>query len=470
MKIQIGRTEGSPSERATRGKGARAGAPRSSHAGFEPRPGRPDPVALLEQQAASRVPDLVPIRYGRMVVSPFTFFRGGALIMASDLATTPTSGLRVQLCGDAHLSNFGIFGTPERNLIFDINDFDETLPGPWEWDVKRLVASFAIAGRDRRFTRAERRAVMLATAGEYRTAMRDFARQRNLAVWYAQIKIEKLLAELESELGAREAAKTEAVIAKARTRDSIRAFRKLTHLVEGEPRIVSDPPLIVPLEDLLDEVALTDNPEAEVRAMLRQYRRTLASERRHLLEQYDIVHIARKVVGVGSVGTRAWIVLFMGRDGRDPLFLQVKEAQRSVLEQFLPASAYGNCGQRVVAGQRLMQSASDLFLGWKRVAVAEGVHRDYYVRQLHDWKGSVDVDTMSPGHMLDYGRLCGWTLARAHARSGDRIAIASYLGAGPAFDRAMVEFGVAYADQTERDHAALVDAVESGRIVATTGL
>ena len=430
---------------------------------------RPDPVGLLEQQAETRVPELVPIRHGRMLVSPFTFFRGAALLMAADLASTPRSGIPVQLCGDAHLSNFGVFGTPERKLVFDINDFDETLPGPWEWDVKRLAASFVVAGRDRGLSAEQRRTVALACLSTYRTAMREFAAMSNLEVWYANLDIEKTLEEFRGELTEKQVANTEARIAKARTKDSMRAFDKLTHIVDGERRIISDPPLIVPFEELFG--IDWQEAETELRALMRDYRSTLSTERRWLLEQYNLAHFARKVVGVGSVGTRAWIGLFLGRDDVDPLFLQVKEAQPSVLEPFLGRSEYSNSGQRVVAGQRLMQAASDLFLGWQHVPKARnGQPQDFYIRQLHDWKGSVEVETMKQPGMVVYARFCGWTLARAHARSGDRIAIASYLGKGDVFDRAVAEFSEAYADQNEHDYARFTEAVSSGRLEAQTGL
>jgi uncharacterized protein (DUF2252 family) len=457
-------------DRAIAGKAARAASPRREHADWEPAPDRPDPVALLECQAVTRVPQLVPIRYGRMLVSPFAFFRGAALPMAADLAPTPTSGITVQLCGDAHLSNFGVFGSPERRLVFDINDFDETHPGPWEWDVKRLAASFAVAGRERGFAAHKRAEIVGEVVREYRTAMRAFASMRNLEVWYAHVDADQLLDALSGELSHRETAGTKAALAKARTRDSMRAYEKLTHLVDGEPRIVSDPPLIVPVEELRGDIAGEDLGRWWTK-VFRDYRRTLAPERRLLLDQFDLVHFAHKVVGVGSVGMMAWIALLLGRDGGDPLFLQIKEAQPSVLEEFLGASAFDNCGQRVIVGQRLMQTASDTFLGWKRIArFAGGGRRDFYVRQLHDWKGSADVDRMRPGDMSAYGRLCGWTLARAHARSGDRIAIAAYLGSGTTFDDAIVTFSERYADQNERDYQALVDAVQSGRIEAQTGL
>ena len=459
-----------PDERKARGRAARNDVPRSSHGRWTAMTGRPDPVTLLEEQGASRVPDLVPIRYGRMMVSPFTFYRGAALIMAADLASTPRSGLPVQVCGDAHLSNFGVFASPERRLMFDINDFDETLPGPWEWDVKRLAASLEIAGRDRGFTPAQRRDVVVAGVKEYRGRLRQAADMRNLDVWYANIEVDRLFDLLKSDISNKQLAKARANVAKARTRDSMQAFTKLTHEVDGEPRIISDPPLIVPIEELVPEGREREQVEEELRGLIRSYRNTLETDRQHLVEDFEFQHMARKVVGVGSVGTRAWILLLLGRDSQDPLFLQAKEAQESVLERFLGISSYGNHGQRVVAGQRLMQAASDIFLGWQRVDGFDGVTRDYYIRQLRDWKGSADVDNMSASTMTAYSRMCGATLARAHARSGDRIAIASYLGAGDSFDQAIGDFAVAYADQNERDYQALVAAVRSGRIVAETGL
>ena len=461
-----------PEERSARGKAARSEAPRSSHGDWRPATDRPDPVSLLEEQAASRVPELVPIRYGRMLVSPFTFYRGAALIMASDLAPTPRSGLNAQICGDAHLSNFGVFASPERQLMFDINDFDETLPGPWEWDVKRLAASFEIAGRDRGFDEETRRAVVSAGVAEYRVRMHELAGMRNLDVWYTRVDIEGLVEELQTHATKKERKKAKANLAKARTRDSMQAFSKLTHVVDGQRRIVADPPLIVPVEDLTDS-ANTSSPVDVVdtlRVLLRSYRRTLETDRRVLLEQFHYVHAARKVVGVGSVGTRAWILLMLGRDGDDPLFLQAKEAQESVLERFVGRSTYRNSGQRVVAGQRLMQAASDIFLGWQRVTGLDGQDRDFYVRQLRDWKGSADVDRMSASVMTLYSRICGATLARAHARSGDEVAIASYLGSGDVFDRAVASFAAAYADQNERDFRTVAEAVKSGRLEAQTGL
>jgi len=453
-------------EREARGKAARAEVPRSSHAAYEPAAGRPDPVELLEEQAESRVAELVPIRYGRMLVSPFAFYRGGALIMASDLAASPRSGLMVQVCGDAHLSNFGAFASPERRLVFDINDFDETLPGPWEWDVKRLVASFEVAGRDNGFAEADRRTAVLTAVRAYREAMRTFASMHNLDVWYAHLDIEDAIAQFSAEASAKQVKRASAIVSKARTRDSMQAFSKLTRIVDGEPRIVGDPPLIVPLDELADD-ALRENLPKEMREILRAYRSTLQNDRRLLLEQFRYADAARKVVGVGSVGTRAWIVLMMGVDGGDPLFLQAKEAQASVLSRFLGKSRYSNEGERVVRGQRLMQAVSDIFLGWHRaVRTLDGVERDFYIRQLRDWKASADIETMAPRGLALYARLCGWTLARAHARSGDRIAIGAYLGAGDVFDRALTEFAERYADQNEQDYRLLQQAVDAGRLQA----
>ena len=460
----------STAERTALGKQARKLVPRSSHAEYEPQPGRPDPVALLERQGADRVPDLLPIRYGRMMVSPFTFYRGAALIMASDLAATPRSGFEVQCCGDAHLSNFGVFGSPERRLVFDVNDFDETLRGPWEWDVKRLAASLVIAGQDRDFTREQQARAALETVEQYRMAMRQFAGMGNLAVWYASFDIEQQLAALSDQLTPRMVRRTSKNLAKARTRDSMSAFSKLTKMVDGEPRIVSDPPLIVPISEMESTVSKEDRFNA-LNRQLHEYRGSLPTDRRHLLEGYRLVDVAHKVVGVGSVGTRSWIVLLLGRDSHDPLLLQVKEAQRCVLEEFLAPSEFKNHGERVVAGQRLMQATSDVFLGWARVEEGlDGRGRDFYVRQLKDWKGSAEVDRMVPEGLAAYGRLCGWTLARAHARSGDRVAIASYLGNSATFDRALVDFAFSYAEQSARDYAELSRAVDSGRIAATPGL
>jgi uncharacterized protein (DUF2252 family) len=459
-----------PAERAERGKAARSAVPRDNHAFFDPPADRPDPVGLLERQAATRLPDLVPVRYGRMLASPFSYFRGAALPMAADLAATPVSGLAVQACGDAHLSNFGVYASPERALVFDLNDFDETLPGPWEWDVKRLAASLEVAGRGNGFRSGLRRKVVTAAVGRYREAMRVFAGQDNLAVWYARAETGALREQFGSRLAAREQQQADRAVAKARTRDSLQALAKLTQEVDGRPRIVADPPLVVPLSDLVAGSAEQAELETELRTLVGDYRRTLETDRRYLLEQFRFADMARKVVGVGSVGTRCWIVLMLGRDASDPLFLQVKEAERSVLEDFAGASEYANHGQRVVAGQRLMQAASDIFLGWQRSQVdPDGRPHDFYVRQLRDGKFSADIEAMTVAGMRAYGELCGWTLARAHARSGDRIAIAAYLGQSAVFDQAVAEFAAAYADQNERDHQALTAAVAAGRVTASTG-
>jgi uncharacterized protein (DUF2252 family) len=464
----------SAEERVARGKAARTEAPRSSHGRWEPARDRPDPVALLEEQAASRVPELVPIRYGRMMVSPFTFYRGAALIMAADLAGTPRSGVSVQLCGDAHLSNFGLFGSPERRMLFDINDFDETLPGPWEWDVKRLAASLEIAGRDRGFDSADRRGITMAGVREYRNRMRKAAAMRTLDAWYDHLEVGQLLDGVRAEVRSRRLTKKEARTAerhieKARTRDSVRVLAKRAATVDGQLRIVADPPLIVPFEDLVRAGSEWESTEQLVKQLLDSYRRTLA-HRHHPVEEYRYVHTARKVVGVGSVGTRCYIMLLVGRDDHDPLFLQVKEAQPSVLERYVAKSEFSEHGERVVAGQRLMQATSDIFLGWQRVTGLDGVTRDYYVRQFQDWKGGVEVDDLLVSGATLYARVCGATLARAHARWGDRIAIASYLGNGEAFDRAIAKFAVAYADQNERDYAVFLDALKSGRLIAHRGV
>jgi uncharacterized protein (DUF2252 family) len=455
-----------PAERAARGKAARAEVPRSSQGVWDPPATRPDPVGLLEEQAKSRVQELVPIRYGRMLASPFAFYRGAAYLMASDLASTPRSGLIVQTCGDAHVSNFGLFGSPERELLFDINDFDETAHGPWEWDVKRLAASLAIAGRNNGFADKERANVVRGAGGAYRSAIREFAEMRNLEVWYTHGRVQQGLPGLRAMLDKKNLRTAERVVTKARTKDSLEAFAKLTHVVDGEPRIISEPPLIVPVEELLPADDATTFL-GTMHELIRSYRRTLQGDRKHLLEDFRFVHLARKVVGVGSVGTRAWIILMLGRDDQDPLFLQAKEAQASVLEPFVGRSRYANHGQRVVEGQRLMQASSDIFLGWNRLAGIDGVVRDFYVRQLRDWKGSWAPEAMVPQVMNVYGQMCGWTLARAHARSGDRIAIASYLGSSDAFDRALVSFSEAYADQNDRDYAALQAAVKTNKIKAT---
>jgi len=455
-------------DRRVRGKDARARAPRSSHAGWEPAVDRPDPIGLLEQQDKARDQDLVPVRHGRMMVSPFTFYRGAAKIMSADLAGTPTAGLTVQLCGDAHLSNFGVYGSPERTLVFDLNDFDETLPGPFEWDVKRLAASFTIAARNNNFSDEEARSTTAACVAAYRDAMSQFAGMRTLDLWYARMSADEILASVKASMTGKAAARAEANIAKARSRDSMQALSKLATVVDGEYRIVSEPPTLVPGRELAAVYDVDpDQLENIVRDEFRAYRSTLQDDRKHLLEKYRFQDVARKVVGVGSVGTRAFIVLLQGRDESDPLFLQIKEATSSVLEDHLPKSRYRHHGQRVVAGQRMMQASSDIFLGWTK-----GVdpNRHFYWRQLRDMKGSALVELMEPKTMAGYGRFCGWTLARAHARSGDPVAISAYLGTSDAFDRAIVEFSDRYADQNQKDHEAFVAAVRSGRLEAVEGV
>ena len=443
--------------------------PRSSHAGWEPAADRRDPVDVLTAQAETRVPDLVPIRYGRMLVSPFTFYRGAAAIMAEDLAGTPTTEIVTQLCGDAHLSNFGGFGTPERDLVFGLNDFDETLPGPWEWDIKRLAASMVIAARDRGLSAKQSRQVATATAGEYRRSMREYAKLSNLELWYRRIGASDMRERFREEVGERGERALDSAVSKAMTKDRMRALSKLTCRVDGELRFQSNPPLLVPIEELVPD-AMEHEITTFVQGVLRSYRRTLQEDRRRLVDTYRYVHLARKVVGVGSVGTRAWVVLMIGVDETDPLVLQVKEAQPSVLEPVLRKSEFANAGQRVVSGQRMMQTASDIFLGWHRTVGVDGVERDFYVRQLWDWKASANVESFDTPGLTAYGRLCASTLARAHGRSGDRIAIASYLGSGDDFDRAIAEFSVAYADQNEADFARLKDAVTAGRIAVETGV
>ncbi|HLK78110.1 MAG TPA: DUF2252 domain-containing protein [Streptosporangiaceae bacterium] len=457
-------TAGAPAASTAAGKAARARVPLESHREFDPAPSR-DPVGLLLEQAESRIPELVPVRHGRMLVSPFTFYRGAALPMAADLAGTPSPGFRVQLCGDAHLSNFGAFGSPERRLVFDVNDFDETLPGPFEWDVKRLVASLVVAGRDNGFTDADTRRVALAAGARYRKAMREFARSPTLAVWYARLDVEDTIAQFKSRLPKSEVKRSQALAAKVRTRDSTQAVAKLTRVTGGHREIISDPPLIVPVEEL------TAEPDyAALRALASAYARTLPPDRAHLLGRFRLTRVARKVVGVGSVGTQAWILLMEAEDGLDPLLLQAKQAQRSALAAYAGESEYDNQGERVVAGQRMMQAASDIFLGWQRMPEPGGGQTDYYLRQLRDWKYSAPIEQMDPATMAGYGELCGWTLARAHARSGDRFAIAGYLGSSARFEEAVAAFGASYADQTVRDHAALADAVASGRAQATPGV
>jgi len=449
------------------GREARRRTPRSSHEGWAPASDRMDPISLLEEQATTRVQDLVPIRHARMLVSPFTFYRGAALLMAADLAGTPTSGITTQICGDAHLSNFGVFGSPERTLVFDINDFDETLPGPWEWDLKRLAASFEVAGRDRGFDEVQRHEINLTVARSYREQMHRAAEARVLDAWYDRLDADSLTDQIATEADGKHAEKTvkrtDAALAKARTKDSTRALSKLVEVVDGELRIAADPPLIVPVEQLAAPGHTREQEEEWMRDVLDSYQTTL-QQQNHPISDFTYVHMARKVVGVGSVGTRAWIVLLRGRDDADPLLLQAKQAEASVLERFLPESVYDHHGERVVRGQRLMQAASDIFLGWRREPGIDGVERDFYLRQLHDWKGSADVDTMNASRARIYARLCGETLARGHARSGDRVAIASYLGHSDRFDHAIAQFASAYADQNDRDYAAFAEAVASGRL------
>src|ERR687897_2742697 len=443
-------------KRHERGREARRVAPRGSHAAWAPASDRPDPVDLLEAQATDRLSDLLPIRYARMTASPFAFMRGAAIVMAQDLASIPHVGIQAQLCGDAHLLNFGAYASPERALLFDLNDFDETLPGPWEWDVKRLAASFVVASRDNGFDAAACRDAARACAASYRQRMAEFSEMGELEVWYSRVGEEDIRGLLSDAKNRKSTAKKlSKTVRKARGRDSLQALSKLTRIVDGRRVINDDPPLLVRVPD-------GDEIRVQVNAILESYKRTLQDDRRHLLDRYRFVDVARKVVGVGSVGTRAYVVLLEGRDEDDPLFLQVKEAGISVLERYVESNTYEHHGHRVVAGQRLMQAASDIFLGWFRGTGG----RDFYWRQLKDMKGSANVEGMSSDELVLYAGLCGWTLARAHARSGDRAQIAGYLGKGERFDRAIAEFAQAYADQTERDHAALCAAVKSGRLPA----
>jgi uncharacterized protein (DUF2252 family) len=455
-----------PAVRATRGKEARKDAPRSSHGEWAPAADRPDPVDLLEEQATERDPDLVPIRYGRMLSSPFAFYRGAALIMASDLSTTPISGLHAQLCGDAHLMNFGLFHSPERQLVFDINDFDETLPGPWEWDVKRLAAGFEIAGREHDLSPSTRRAIVLSCVESYRETMAEMSGMRAVDVWYARLQADVVRAALSQTRGRSE---VDRVLTKATGKDALRALSKLTRVVDGRVRFRSIPPILVPADELL-EGAERENYRHAVETALQSYRASLPADRRPLYDLYRYKEIARKIVGVGSVGTRAWVLLFLGRDENDPLILQSKQARDSVLERYVGSSRYDNAGRRVVEGQRLMQAASDMLLGWYHVVGFDGQPYDFYVRQLWDGKGAFDMDTMDVSAWAPYAHLCAWTLARAHARTGDRIAIAGYMGRGAAFDRAIADFADAYANQNQRDFEALKAAAEHGRIKVTTGV
>ena len=476
----------SPGERRDTGGQARQRVPLSSHSGWSLAADRPDPVALLEAQDLTREPDLVPVRHGRMMVSPFTFYRGAAKIMAADLKDTPTAGLGAQLCGDAHLSNFGVYASPERRLVFDLNDFDETLPGPFEYDVKRMAASFAIAGRNNGYSEADIRAVTLASVTAYREAMAGFAGMRTLDIWYAQLPEDELMKAVRGTVAdiaqaakgkqgkkeakeARKAAeRAEKMRQKAHTRDSLQALSKLGELVDGRYRIVSQPPVIVPARDLAAASGISaDELDQVIRDQFRAYRATLQFDRRHLLERFEIVDMARKVVGVGSVGTRAFIVLLQGRDADDPLFLQIKEATAAVLEDHLPKSRFAQPGERVVQGQRMMQAVSDIFLGWTKGAEQ---NRYYYWRQLRDMKGSSDIESMRPTALTFYAGMCGWTLARAHARSGDPVAIAAYLGSSDVFDQAVTDFSLRYADQNEQDFEAFIKAIRSGRLEAREGI
>ena len=484
----------SVADRKARGTDAAVTVPLAAHRGWQPAAKRRSPVTVLAEQESDRLHDLVPVRHGRMMVSPFTFYRGAAAVMAEDLKDTPVAGLPAQLCGDAHLSNFGVFGSPERRLIFDLNDFDETLPGPVEYDVKRMVTSFVIAARDNGFTPADATAVAREATRAYRGAMDLFAGLSTMDVWYASLDEDTIRAAVRGTMDdmskaaksakpgkqrkqakaevkqAKKAAKRATRAAdKARTRDSTQALEKLGELVDGQYRIASDPPVVVPLRELAPSQAPGLAPEVidqGIRDQFQAYRATLQPDRRHLLEQFEIVDAARKVVGVGSVGTRAYIVLLLGRDASDPLFLQVKEATSSVLEGHLPRSRYRQHGQRVVQGQRLMQAASDIYLGW--TSGPRG--RDFYWRQLRDMKGSAAIEAMTPVALAAYARACGWTLARAHARSGDPVAIGAYLAAGDTFDEAMTDFAVRYADQNERDYAEFITAVQAGRLPAVEGV
>ncbi len=455
-------------DRAGQGKEARQSVPLRTHADIGSAAGR-DPIGLLLGQARSRVAELVPVRHGRMLASPFAYYRGAALPMAADLASGASSGLQVQLCGDAHLSNFGAFASPERQLVFDVNDFDETLPGPFEWDVKRLAASFAIAAQVNGFSAGVRRRLVVAVGQTYREAMRAFAKQASLDVWYARLDVSRYLEENGSQLRPKGIRAATAMVTKAHSSDSRQAMAKLTELVDGHPRIINDPPMVVAVEDLFGDVQ-TDAVYDLIRTVLAKYRRSLQSDRQHLFDQFKLIQVARKVVGVGSVGTRAFVLLLDSGDGNEPLFLQAKEAQPSVLANYCGKSRYPNEGERVVAGQRLMQAQSDIFLGWTRVPGPDGIDRDFYVRQLRDWKASVPIELMRPQGMTVYAHMCAWTLARAHARSGDRVALAAYLGGSTVFDVAVADFAEAYAQQNERDYATFQAAAKDGQLEATTGV
>jgi uncharacterized protein (DUF2252 family) len=456
---------------ATDGKQARKLVTRSAQAAWEPGPERVSPLAILAEQDETRVPGLVPVRYGRMLASAFTFYRGAAAIMAADLAAGPDTGLRVQLCGDAHLSNFGVFQAPDRRLVFDVNDFDETLPGPFEWDVKRLAASVAIGARDRGFKAAESEAAVLTAVASYREAMAEFAAMNEIDVWYARLDVGEVEDEWLGKVTKADRRRLEKNLAKARNKDSLRALEKLTETRDGELRIASRPPLLVPIDELAEREGLEPAAVgALMRRLLGEYRDTLDDQARVLAERYHFVDAAHKVVGVGSVGTRAWIALLLGRDAGDPLFLQIKEAGPSALEPFAGASRFTQHGHRVVAGQRLTQAAGDVLLGWLTAEGIDGKRRDFYVRQLWDGKGSAEIEAMSAPTMAGYAGLCGWTLARGHARTGDRAAIAAYLGKGDSFDRAIAEFSAAYADQNEADYQVLMEAEAAGELTVASGL
>jgi uncharacterized protein (DUF2252 family) len=457
-----------PKQRRASGRARRGPAPLEAHSEFRRPAKAPDAVTLLEEQSADRVPELVPIRYGRMLQTEFSFYRGAARVMAADLAGTPRSGLDVQMCGDAHVTNFGFYGSPERRLVFDANDFDETLPGPFEFDVKRLVASLVVAGRDNGLSRKRCRAVAVAAGASYRTAMAEFAGTRDLDVWYSHIDTDELQQRFTAHLDEERRKRLDRAMAKSRTRDTLQAFGKLTEVVDGRLRLRADPPLIVPLRDLLPESEGRDLSQA-FGELVADYRSSLQVDRRTLLERYTFVDMARKVVGVGSVGTRCWVVLLIGRDENDPLLLQIKEAPPSVHAEFVGASTYDNQGQRVVSGQRLMQQASDIFLGWQRTAGIDGVERDFYVRQLRDWKGALTIEELRPEGLQIYGEVCAWCLARAHARSGDRIAIAGYLGSSSTFEQAVAEFAETYADVNAGDHGLLAAAAATGRVPVAAG-
>jgi len=458
-----------PEERAAHGRKAREIVPRSRHGEWAPPADRTDPLEILALQATTRVPDLVPIRYGRMAASPFAFFRGAAAVMASDLAKDEHAHLDVQLCGDAHLVNFGGFASPEREMIFDVNDFDETLPGPFEWDLKRLAASVEVAARGKGYTAAECKTLVAESARGYREALASFAVMGNLEVWHTKLDGATLINRWGAEAGTKVQQTFAARAEKAKGKGHLKAVAKLTHEVDGKLRFLADPPLLVPADQIFDPNRTADTAMHLVTA-LNDYRGTLSGDRRRLLERYEFVDLARKVVGVGSVGTRCWVALFIGRDKGDPIVLQIKEAEHSVAEPFLRPSEYINMGQRVVEGQRLVQSASDIFLGWDSVTAEDGITRDFYFRQMWDWKLSADIETMRPEGLAVYVQMCGWVLALGHARSGDAIAISSYLGTSTRFDEAMCRFASAYADQNDKDHRALQQAIATNKVHAISDI